>query len=773
MNEFLDAIRATGITPPERIEADGQLHRFPANGKKHDDAGWYVLFPDAVPAGAFGCWRSGLTQTWRANGTQSPAEQAKQREKIERAQREAEASREARRAKAAERAKEMWSAAAPATTHPYLSAKGVKSHGLRIHDGLLVVPIGESSLQFISEDGTKKYLSGGNVRGSYFKIGEPSGLVCIVEGYATGASVHECTGHAVAVAFDAGNLEPVAKAIRTKYPDLRVVIAGDSDQSETGQRKAGEAARAVGGYVAIPSATGKDWNDIHCEQGASAVKAGIDAAVENSEEWGEAESIAEKSDPLPYPVDALPGLIRDAVQEVQTFTQAPAALVACSALAVLSAAAQGLANVRRDAQLCGPVSINTLVVADSGERKTSCDEFFSRVLREWERDAAEAMALDVARAASEHSAFNAKRGGVEDAIKRAARGGKDTASLEHDLHDLMRNPPVDVLVPRLTYVDITPEALAFELSRGWPCAAMLSAEAGAILGGHAMSADTLMRNLALLNVLWDGGEIRVDRRTKESFSLRGKRLTFGVMIQEATLRDFIERARGLARGTGFLARFLVCWPQSTQGTRTYRKAPEHLPALDAFSGRIRELLSSRPAMESGELTPVDLPLSAAARDVWIKFHDDVERELGDRGELRDIRDVASKAAENVARVAGLLHMLTSGVSGEISVASVTQAGRIVAWHLAEARRLLGALDAPEAIANAIKLDSWLRIEALRTKSNLIPTRQIRQFGPYAVRQESELSAALAELASRQRARGRREGKRKFVAVNPAILEGEL
>jgi hypothetical protein len=74
--------------------------------------------------------------------------------------------------------------------------------------------------------------------------------------------------------------------------------------------------------------------------------------------------LAEQLTAHPYPLDALPVFLRDAVKEVQGFVQAPAALVACSALAALSLAAQGLVNVRRDAQLVGPVSLYLLSVAE-------------------------------------------------------------------------------------------------------------------------------------------------------------------------------------------------------------------------------------------------------------------------------------------------------------------------------------------------------------------------------------------------------------------------
>jgi hypothetical protein len=96
---------------------------------------------------------------------------------------------------------------------------------------------------------------------------------------------------------------------------------------------------------------------------------------------------------------------------------------------------------------------------------------------------------------------------------------------------------------------------------------VLSAEAGAVFGAHSMGPDTIMRNLAMLNVMWDGCEIPIDRRSKPSFILRGRRLTFGLMVQPEALRGFMDRAGTLARGTGFIARLLVAWPESTQGVR--------------------------------------------------------------------------------------------------------------------------------------------------------------------------------------------------------------
>ena len=123
-----------------------------------------------------------------------------------------------------------------------------------------MVPLRDTSgalqnLQFINEDGAKRFLKGGRVRGCCFGMGVPAGALFIVEGYATGATVHEATGHAVAVAFDAGNLPYVAIGLRAKYPDLRIVLCADNDTHSPGNpglTKAIEAARRVNGWLAVP-----------------------------------------------------------------------------------------------------------------------------------------------------------------------------------------------------------------------------------------------------------------------------------------------------------------------------------------------------------------------------------------------------------------------------------------------------------------------------------------------------------------------------------------
>lgn len=287
---------ATGIRPPPNIVADGKLHRFATNGKASDLAGFYVLHADEIPTGHFGCWRSGLSQDWRANIERelSAEERRAHRIRVAQMRAEREAAQERERAEARNKAAEIWRDAEPLRNgHPYLTRKGVKQRGFRLHDGRLAIAVRDTagelhSLQLIAEDGEKRFLPGGAVHGHYCSIGTPDGEIYIVEGVATGLSVHEASGQAVAVAFNAGNLEPVAKALRTKFSTLRLILCADDDaetEGNPGLAKAREAAKAVNGYLAVPDFGGSrpagasDFNDLHQLNGIERVRHSLAKAV--------------------------------------------------------------------------------------------------------------------------------------------------------------------------------------------------------------------------------------------------------------------------------------------------------------------------------------------------------------------------------------------------------------------------------------------------------------------------------------------------------------
>lgn len=215
---------------------------------------------------------------------------------------EADAARQHAHDAAAQRANELWEKAIKTPAAPYLAHKDVKSMGTRaLPDGALLVPMRAGptemaplvNLQIIRPAKAggfeKRFLRGGRMAGTMFMIGGfPVRGDCIViaEGVATAASVVEATGLHVAVAWNAGNLHPVAMALRAAYPEKRLLIAGDDDRTtkgNPGRTKAEAAARAAGGVAVFPHGLpdgAKDWNDLHQYAGLDAVRLQIEAAIQ-------------------------------------------------------------------------------------------------------------------------------------------------------------------------------------------------------------------------------------------------------------------------------------------------------------------------------------------------------------------------------------------------------------------------------------------------------------------------------------------------------------
>lgn len=275
---FAQAMHDAGLTPPSAIKADGSIHRFHVAGDKRGTRnGWYLLHLNGRAAGAFGSWKAGFSSTWAADGEpMSRAEREAFRVMLDNARKRAEAERRAEHEARAAEARAEWAQAGPADpAHLYLLAKGVQPHILRQIGDTLIVPLFDAfgllwNVQRIHPDGTKRFRPG-RAGGLFSPIGDLTdpAIILICEGWATGATLHQETGHPVLCAMNAGNLLPVAKAARAAWAGADLVICADNDRFTPGNpgiAKATEAAKASGARLAVPEfpdgALGTDFNDL-------------------------------------------------------------------------------------------------------------------------------------------------------------------------------------------------------------------------------------------------------------------------------------------------------------------------------------------------------------------------------------------------------------------------------------------------------------------------------------------------------------------------------
>lgn len=275
--EFAEALRSVGcIVEGEHPLMDGAAHRIRTEGDRAGaSSGFYVAYMDGRPAGYVKNNRTGEEVRWKTQGA-FISQQDKAAFQAECARKQQERAKELllEHEKTAERVAGQLSWMKQDVPTPYLDRKGLAPRRgvfLATDGKTTCIPAVDAdgklwSMQYIQEDGTKRFAKNSRKEGCFHPVGGMDALrtapaIVIAEGYATAGSISDAIGHATVAAFDSGNLMAVATALKDKYPDKAVIIAGDDDlhllnhpkvRANPGREKAEKAAQAVGGKAVFP-----------------------------------------------------------------------------------------------------------------------------------------------------------------------------------------------------------------------------------------------------------------------------------------------------------------------------------------------------------------------------------------------------------------------------------------------------------------------------------------------------------------------------------------
>ena len=298
LSQLISTLAEKGLKA-ETVIPDNQIHRVTIAGKK-GLPGWYVAREvNGKLFASYGDWSTGEKYTFK-NGQEDGCSLS--HEELLTLSLLAEQERkeqERRQRKAAEISLKVWQAAGPVPLdHPYLITKGIQSHGARFEGktGALLIDLIDRNGNHVSiqrikdhsqlqseEEPSKRLFKFGQKKGCCHVIEGATDRIFICEGFATGATINELTGCKVLVAIDSGNLLPVAKITREKYPDWKnpkpIIIAADNDHGKkknVGLNKAREAAEAIGAECIFPDGIkGTDFNDMAAELGPERTKAAL------------------------------------------------------------------------------------------------------------------------------------------------------------------------------------------------------------------------------------------------------------------------------------------------------------------------------------------------------------------------------------------------------------------------------------------------------------------------------------------------------------------
>lgn len=743
IDQFRAQMVAAGITPPAEVIPDGELHRFSSGGKPGDTSGWYVLYSDPIPAGAFGCWRTQVSEKWssKASSDLSSHEQRLLSQNMEQVKALRESELKMRHADAARRAQEKWANAQPVTSHPYLQKKGIQANGLRVAGGALLVPLFNaestlSSLQAIDAEGGKRFMPGGQVAGCCHSLGQPSTDIVICEGFATGATIFEQTGLHVVIAFSAGNLSAVAKIVRQKFPRSRIIMAADNDVETDGNpgiTKAKEAATAIGGRLAIPSSNSSeerkitDFNDLYLADGAQSVIDRIAeslAVTHDGDMWPRPRPVVGSRPPVEelHP-ELLPNALRDWLVDISMRMSCKLDFPAVAALAALSSLIGARAVI-------APKSVDTwkvvatlwaLIISLPGSKKSpamsealrplqlldSHDRAVWRVARgRWEAD------VKLQKLTAEANEKQAKNLAISDPNK--------ARSLLTQSHTPLDEPKLR----RRIVNDSTVEKLG-EVLVDHPYGLLVYRdELHGLLSQMDKAGQEGARSFYLQG--FDGNQpYSVDRIGRGSLHIPQVCISMLGSIQPGLLDDYVQKClQGGIGNDGLLQRFgLSVWPDHETEFRYVDKLPDEVAHKRAFA--VFDRLNKLQPGQDGEA--IVWRYSASAQSIFQEWITELERELLTMKSTPSLASHFSKYRKLVPALSLVFALIDTPESNQI--VHERELMRAIAWERylrSHARRIYSVQAAPEVqVAGAL-------LEKLREFLGTVDIAETNSFTPREV-----------------------------------------
>ena len=427
-------------------------------------------------------------------------------------------------------------------------------------------------------------------------------------------------------------------------------------------------------------------------------------------EWPEATALRPEPMP-PMPLDGVPGVVRDHVEAIAAGHQLPVDLALLCCLGALATCCQGLAYMQMGPGWTEELSLFTMAVLPSAERKSAAIREAVAPIEHYERDWAERVAEQVHGDREIHKALQMR---VDEAVKAVAKAqGADEHVARADLRDALSDlaEHVPMVTPRLLADDVTPEQLSRVLADHGRLG-IISAEGGIIetLAGRYNKG---VANLDAALKAYGGETIRIDRRGSDPVHVIRPLLTLSLAVQP----DVIEQAAGnrALMGRGMIPRFLISVPQSLAGTRSMDSHGVPPGVEAAWARALYTLIAHAEAggfVTLATLRPSDaISLDTDAEKVMRHFREQIEQGLapGD-GRYSSIGAFAGKAAGLAGRIAGVLYLAEhgpSGIGGKVGKEITYAATAIVEHHLAHVLRMVheAGID-DEAVRDARTILAW-------------------------------------------------------------------
>lgn len=468
--------------------------------------------------------------------------------------------------------------------------------------------------------------------------------------------------------------------------------------------------------------------------------------------------------PAQFPCHVLPTSLQEVIRRVHAETQAPLPLIASSLLGAMALSCQDLYDVKPKENMVFALCLFLIILAESGERKSTVDRLLMNSIRELEIEWDSEYQTQICAYQTDLSMWEVQFKALTKKFQQDIEKGLDPEKTALALRECKKLKPKEPVRKRTVINDITKAAIKKELSTGWPSLGLYSDEAGSILSGE------LLDDFPLLNSLWNGSPIEIDRAGSGSYKIEDARLSCMFMVQPKLFEAYMAKKGEQARASGLFARMLICEPFSTIGSRTSLNEDILLnnsnpAALEAFNKQVKQRLE-KSVLRRLTGQPRDIiQFSPEASARWSAEFNRVEALCGPFGSLVNFRDYASKHAEHVARIAGVLEGFCTD-NYVVSDSTMYAAICIANWYFDSFIYVMNQKCIPEEIAHADLLDSWLNNNMIHWNNFIFPKNHILKCGPNRVRTRILLDKALMVLQQRGKVVIYKSGKTNCVQYFP-------
>lgn len=371
-----------------------------------------------------------------------------------------------------------------------------------------------------------------------------------------------------------------------------------------------------------------------------------------------------------FPFDAFPPLVKNYAEVICRFLQVAQPIVGSALLSVVSLLVQSHREIKIDFRSI-PLSLATLIVADSGERKTTVDKILLEPIRKMEKEL--------------FNTYPTEKFSYTCLLDLWKKETKDLL--------MGRGSPPDFLKPELPphpkilMQEPTIEGITRQFEIGWDSLGLFSDEGAKMLGGYSMGSHKEMHSAGHLSSFWDGTPIERTRAVEGKDTLFDKRLTVCLMIQNIVFERVWNNI--FLQEQGLLARFLICQPTPKAGTRVYHTSDRLEKSFKAsqkkFNTRMNELLA-REFCYPKQKEVQKITLSTEALQAYKQFSDTLEKEIVLGGDYYAVKAFAAKTAEQSLRIAACLHLFEKD-SLELTKEVYERGATLAKWYLDETLRI--------------------------------------------------------------------------------------